>query len=72
MHLVKRACERPESAGASLSQWDCAELARALVDADLVMAISSETVRRILAPHKLKRWRHPMGLSPKPPRDEAF
>ena len=28
LHLVRRACELPEQAGRSLSQWDCAELAR--------------------------------------------
>jgi hypothetical protein len=37
-----------------------------------VTAISSETVRRILASHKLKPWRHHMWLYPQKPRDEAF
>jgi hypothetical protein len=66
------ACERPEHLGRSLSQWDCAELARALIDHGVVEAISSETVRRILASHKLKPWRIHMWLTPKKPRDDAF
>jgi transposase len=72
IHLVQMACERPEHLGRSWSQWDCAELARALVDHGVVDAISSETVRRILASHKLKPWRHHMWLNPKKPRDDAF
>ena len=32
LHLIHRACELPEQAGRSLSQWDCAELARQLVN----------------------------------------
>src|SRR3954452_5711744 len=28
MHLVRLACELPDEAGRSLSQWDCTELAR--------------------------------------------
>jgi DDE superfamily endonuclease len=35
-------------------------------------SISPSTVRRILAHHKLKPWRHHMWLSPKYPRDAAF
>jgi len=66
------ACERPEHLGRSLSQWDCAELARALVDEGVVGAISAETVRRILGSHQLKPWRTHMWLNPKKPRDEAF
>jgi hypothetical protein len=43
------ACEQPENLGRSLSQWDSAALARALVAAGVVTAISAEMVRRILA-----------------------
>jgi len=63
--------ERPEHLGRSLSPWDGAEWARALGDEGVVGAISAATVRRILASHKLKPWRTPMGLNPKKPRDEA-
>ena len=28
MYVVKIACERPDDAGRSLSQWDCVEIAR--------------------------------------------
>jgi transposase len=47
-------------------------LARALVDQGVVSAISVETVRRILASHKLKPWRTHMWLNPKKPRDADF
>lgn len=72
MHLVKLACERPEMASRSLSQWDCAELASQLVNDGIEESISCSTVRRILVSHKLKPWRNHMWLSPNQPRDEAF
>lgn len=62
----------PDKLGRSLAQWDCAEIARKLVDSGVVTSISSETVRRILANHKLKPWRKKMWLSPKAPRDAEF
>ena len=70
--LVKLACERPELRGRSLSQWDCEELARQLVAEGIVPSISAQTVRRILAHHKLKPWRHHMWLGARHPRDAAF
>lgn len=72
MSLVKMACERPEMSNRSLSQWDCVELARQLVEDASVSSISAQTVRRILSYHKLKPWRNHMWLSPKKPRDGAF
>ena len=72
LHLVKLACERPDLCGRSLSQWDCTELARMLVQSGVTETISPSTVRRILAHHKLKPWRHHMWLSPKHPRDATF
>lgn len=72
VHLVKLACERPDRLGRPLSQWDCSELARQLAREGLVEHISPETVRRILAHHKLKPWRHHLWLSPHPPRDAEF
>lgn len=71
-HLVKIACELPDKLGSSLSQWDCLELARKLVDDGLVESISPDTVRRILEHHKLKPWRKHMWLTPKIPRDDMF
>lgn len=71
-HLVKLACELPDLLGRSLSLWDCAELARALREAKVVVTISPQTVQRILASNKLKPWRVHHWLSPKVPRDEAF
>lgn len=70
--MVRRACELPEQAGRSLSQWDCAELARQLVRDGVVMAISPQTVQRMLAAHRLKPWRHHVWLHPRTPRDAAF
>jgi transposase len=72
LHLVKMACERPDSLGRSLSQWDCQELARQLIRDGVVSSISADTVRRILQGHQLKPWRHHLWLSPKVPRDAAF
>jgi transposase len=72
VHLVKMACERPDTIGRSLSQWDCTELARLLEHEGIVDSISPETVRRILAHHKLKPWRHHLWLSPRTPRDAEF
>jgi len=72
LHLVHRACELPEQAGRSLSQWDCAELARQLVIDEVVAAISPQTVQRILAANRLKPWRSHVWLHPRTPRDAAF
>lgn len=69
---MARACELPEQAGRSLSQWDCAELARQLVRDAVVLAISPQTVQRMLAAHRLKPWRHHVWLHPRTPRDAAF
>lgn len=72
LHLVDRACELPEQAGRSLSQWDCVELARQLVREAVVLAISPQTIQRLLAAHRLKPWRHHVWLHPRAPRDAAF
>ena len=69
---MHRACELPEQAGRSLSQWDCAELARQLVIDEVVAAISPQTVQRILAANRLKPWRSHVWLHPRTPRDAAF
>lgn len=71
-HVVKLACERPDKLGRSLSQWDCLELARQLMEEGVVESISPDTVRRILEHHKLKPWRKHLWLTPQVPRDEAF
>ncbi|HYF24961.1 MAG TPA: IS630 family transposase [Baekduia sp.] len=72
LHLVDRACTLPEQAGRSLSQWDCAELARQLVRDAVVATISPRTVQRMLAARRLKPWRHHLWLHPRTPRDAAF
>jgi transposase len=72
IHLVKMACERPDRLGRSLSQWDCEELARQLVEEGRVASISAQTVQRILSAHQLKPWRSHVWLTPKGPRDAEF
>jgi transposase len=72
IYVVRLACERPDMLGRSLSQWDCAELARQLVAEGIVEDISAATIRRILAAHQLKPWCHHLWLYPKQPRDAAF
>jgi hypothetical protein len=72
LHLVKLACELPDSVGRSLSLWTCAELARELGATRVVDSISPQTVQRILESQQLKPWRVHYWLSPKTPRDEAF
>ena len=69
---MHRACELPEQAGRSLSQWDCAELARQLVIDEVVAVISPQTVQRILAANRLKPWRAHVWLHPRTPRDAVF
>jgi len=69
---VRRACELPEQAGRSLSQWDCAELARQLVRDEVVASISPQTVQRMLAANCLKPWRSHVWLHPRTPRDATF
>jgi DDE superfamily endonuclease len=71
-HLVKLACELPETCGRSLSTWDCGELARALVRDGVTDAISASSVQRILASQKLRPWRVHHWLSAKVARDDAF
>src|SRR5262245_46599345 len=72
IHLVRLACERPDTLGRSLSQWDCRELEGQLVAEGIVTDISVSTVRRILRSHKLKPWRHHFWLYRKKPRDAVF
>src|SRR4051812_7605348 len=72
LHLVRRAREFPEQAGRSLSQWDCAEMARPLVRDEGVAAISPQTVQGMLAADRLKPWRSHVWLHPRRPRDATF
>src|SRR5262249_34471426 len=72
IHVVRLACERPDTLGRSLSQWDGAQLAHQLCAAGIVEDISAATVRRILTAHQRTPWRHHAGLHPKQPRDATF
>lgn len=56
----------------SLSVWTCQEIARQLIAEAITPSISGESVRKMLASHRLKPWRYRMWLSPKVPRDGAF
>lgn len=71
-HLVKLACELPDDLARSLSTWTCAELAKTLIRDGVVDSISTSSVQRILASHKLRPWRVHHWLSCNVPRDEAF
>jgi len=66
------ACQRPDSLGRSLSQWDCKEIAREVEKSGLVKSISHKTVYRILKNDKLKPWQNHMWINPRVPRDEAL
>lgn len=72
MQIVKLACERPEVAGRSLSQWDCAEIRRQLIETKVVETIGIETVRKVLANNRLKPWRQHAWLSQTVPRDADY
>jgi len=72
VQIVKLACERPEVAGRSLSQWDCAEIRRQLIETRVVASMGIESVRKVLASHRLKPWRQHAWLSAKVPRDADF
>jgi len=77
LHVVRLACDLPEAAGRSLSQWDCTELARQLQQDGIVDHISPQTIQRILDRWQLKPWRShvwlPVASAPsRTPRDAAF
>ncbi|MGH8057999.1 MAG: IS630 family transposase [Candidatus Entotheonellia bacterium] len=71
IHVVRLACERPDTLGRSLSPWDCQALARQLIAAGIVEDIAAATVRRILRSHPRKPWRGHVWLPPKQSRDAA-
>jgi len=72
LHLGRVACELPEQRGRSLSQWECAELARQLQRDGLLERISPQTVQRWLTRRRLKPWRSHLWLHPHGPRDAEF
>jgi hypothetical protein len=72
LHVVRLACDLPETAGRSVSQWDCPELARQLQQEEIVDRISPQTIQRMLARCRLKPWRSHYWLHPRTPRDAAF
>ena len=67
----KRAGERPDVVGRSLSPWASAAWARPLVRDGVVEASSPQTVQRMLGHHQLQPWRPPRWLAPQVPRDAA-
>ncbi len=72
LHVVRLACELPDQVGRSLSQWDCAELARQAERDGVVAHLAPQTVQRILAAARLKPWRSHYWLHPRGPRDAEF
>ena len=72
MLTVFIACQRPDSLGRSLSQWDCKEIANKVEKSGLVKSISHKTVYRILKNHSLKPWRNHMWTNPRTSYDKTF
>jgi DDE superfamily endonuclease len=72
IHVVRLACERPDVLGRRLSPWAGHELARQRIAEGSVADISASTVRRMLAVHQLKPWRHQLWRHPQQPRDAPF
>lgn len=71
LHVVRLACERPDTLRRRLSPWDGPELAHQRSAEGSVEDIAAATVRRLLAGHHLQPWRHQRWLHPKQPRDTA-
>jgi transposase len=61
------ACQLPADAGAPLSRWSCAELAREARTHGIVEAVSASTVRRWLATDAIKPWQYRSWLFPRDP-----
>ncbi len=72
IHVVRLACERPDALGRRLSPWDGVKRAHHRIAERIVEDISAATVRRMLADHHRKPWRHHRWLYPKHPRDAAL
>ena len=71
VHLKALACELPATTGVPLGRWSCAELARELMELDLVGHISRATVARILSKDAIKPWQHRSWIFPRDPYFEA-
>jgi transposase len=61
------ACRLPAEAGAPLARWSCPELAAELARLGLAGPMSESSVRRILAEHPVKPWRHQSWIFPRDP-----
>lgn len=61
------ACELPATTGVSLSRWSYWELARELVNREVVGSISPATVGRILRSDAIRPWRYRSWIFPRDP-----
>lgn len=61
------ACQLPAATGVPLARWSCPELAAELTSRALVSSISASSIRRILAEHPVKPWRHQSWIFPRDP-----
>lgn len=61
------ACELPATTGVPLSKWTCAELAREIVDRQVVESISADTIWRILIHDAIKPWLYRSWIFPRDP-----
>lgn len=64
IEVVKLACERPETAGRSLSQWDCLEIRRQIMNDGLVDSIGRESIRKFWLLISGNRGRFTPGCHP--------
>jgi transposase len=61
------ACEPPERHGLMLVRWSSTELAKALVEEQILAGVSPSTVRRWLADDALQPWRQQCWIFPRDP-----
>lgn len=69
---VRIACTLPAQLGRAICLWTCRQIAAQLVADGVIIAISAQTVQRILMHHRLKPWRVHYWMRKKAPRDADF
>jgi transposase len=65
------ACQLPAETGLPLSRWSCPDLAAEVVKAGIAPAMSSSTVRRMLAADTIKPWQYRSWLFIRDPQFAA-
>jgi hypothetical protein len=62
------ACTLPRDSGKPLSRWSATELARTIIDRDIVSSIAAATVKRWLPAEQIKPWQYRSWQRPTDPR----